>query len=93
MLMRLATFWHVNRDQSGLRRRTVRLALPVLAATALLVVAAVVPRQLSDVVDPFVVQAVLWVLAVAVEYTAGVVSPGEAGESSPRRTGPSGTNR
>ncbi|GIG90435.1 low temperature requirement protein A [Plantactinospora endophytica] len=71
--MSLVVFWHVNRHQSGLHRRTVHLALPILAATALLVVAAVLPRQLAGVVNPFAVQVVLWVLAVAVEYVAGVV--------------------
>ncbi|GAA3777495.1 low temperature requirement protein A [Plantactinospora mayteni] len=71
--MSLVIFWHVNRDQPGLLRRTSRLALPILVATTILVLAALLPPRLSGVVHPFAVQATLWLLVVAVEYTAGVL--------------------
>lgn len=69
-MLSLAVFWHVTRNDHPVRRQAIRLAIPVFAATGLLIVSAHLPDQVFGV-HQFPIQAVLWTLAVAIEYTGG----------------------
>lgn len=69
-LLSLVVFWQVTRRDRPVRRQVVRLAVPLLTATGLLVLSAQVPERVFGV-GRFPIQIILWTLAVAVEYAAG----------------------
>ncbi|MET8232486.1 low temperature requirement protein A [Micromonospora sp. NPDC005298] len=69
-------FVWLGRRERDVRRRLRILAVPVLLATSLIVVAAVVPQRLFDGTAEGVLRLALWVAALAVEYGAGLALRG-----------------
>ncbi|MBQ1032328.1 low temperature requirement protein A [Micromonospora sp. C97] len=67
--------WLGRRDRD-VRRRWRMLALPVVLATSLIVVAALVPQRLFDGTAEGVFRLALWLAALAVEYGAGLALRG-----------------
>ncbi|MEU7845141.1 low temperature requirement protein A [Micromonospora sp. NPDC049114] len=67
--------WLGRRDRD-VRRRWRMLALPVVLATSLIVVAALVPQRLFDGAAEGVFRLALWLAALAVEYGAGLALRG-----------------
>lgn len=67
--------WLGRRDRD-VRRRWRMLALPVVLATSLIVVAALVPQRLFDGAAEGFVRLALWLAALAVEYGAGLALRG-----------------
>ncbi|MGC1212117.1 MAG: low temperature requirement protein A [Micromonospora sp.] len=66
----------VSRADPRLRRRWLVLAGPVLAATALLVAAGLVPQRLADGSAEALVRLAFWLAAIVVEYGVGLVLGG-----------------
>ncbi|MEU4401107.1 low temperature requirement protein A [Micromonospora orduensis] len=67
--------WLGRRDRD-VRRRWRMLALPVVLATSLIVVAALVPQRLFDGAAEGFFRLALWIAALAVEYGAGLALRG-----------------
>ena len=64
--------WSAARGDSAQRRQIIRLAPPMLVATGLLIAAGFIPRHIYGL-DQATARTVLWTLAVAVEYGAGIL--------------------
>ncbi|MEU8170994.1 low temperature requirement protein A [Micromonospora sp. NPDC049004] len=69
-------FLWLGRRNRDVRRRWRMLALPVVLATSLIVVAALVPQRLFDGAAEGVFRLALWLTALAVEYGAGLALRG-----------------
>ncbi|NYF57419.1 low temperature requirement protein A [Micromonospora purpureochromogenes] len=71
-LLHLGSFWAVTRAEPALRGRVLPMAVPTLTALALLIAAALVPEPVGDVRLLSPVRAGLWLLAIAIDLSAGV---------------------
>lgn len=71
-LLHLGSFWAVTRGEPALRGRVLPMAVPTLTALALLIAAALVPEPVGDVRLLSPVRAGLWLLAIAIDLSAGV---------------------
>ncbi|WP_329100898.1 low temperature requirement protein A [Micromonospora sp. NBC_01699] len=70
--LHLSVFWYVAHNNPLLRHQLVRITVPTLVATLLLVAAALVPQHLVDQPHRFDTRVALWSLAVIIEYGASV---------------------
>ncbi|WP_329100983.1 low temperature requirement protein A [Micromonospora sp. NBC_01699] len=68
--LHLMLYWLAAHDDPGMRRQLHRFAIPMLVATALLVAASLVPRELFGL-NHVTIATILFALAVAVEYGVG----------------------
>ncbi|WCN79944.1 low temperature requirement protein A [Micromonospora sp. LH3U1] len=69
-------FIWLGRRNRDVRQRWLRLALPPLLATSLIVTAALLPQRLFDGTAEMVARLVFWLAALAVEYGAGLALRG-----------------
>ncbi|MDM4719947.1 low temperature requirement protein A [Micromonospora sp. WMMA1363] len=75
-VLQVGVFGWVVRSDPDLRQRWLLLLGPVLIATALLVVAGLVPQRVADGGAERPLRLVIWLVAIGVEYGAGLALPG-----------------
>ncbi|MEV4627345.1 low temperature requirement protein A [Micromonospora sp. NPDC049523] len=66
--LHLSIFWYAAHNNPLLRHQLLRITVPTLVATLLLVAAALLPQQLVDQPHRFDARVALWSLAVIIEY-------------------------
>lgn len=75
--LQVVAFWYASRGDPQLTRRWRRLTVPILVATAMLVLASLASPRLFEGGAQFAARVVLWVLAIGVEYGANFLNRAE----------------